>query len=171
MARALPSAIPPKMYRHFALFTVALTTGIAMFADGENREAAAAQVEEHREQEAIRQASEAKTAKPTIARRTASPHHRFAPESEGFDESFGAPMELPTGWNVAAGMLPTGRATEATQAGYSEGYLASLEAQERDLLLKGLEHEGLLSSDERERRIAALSAASQARSGASSADY
>ena len=38
MRRAVTPAIPPSMYRHFAIVTVALTMGLAMFADGENRE-------------------------------------------------------------------------------------------------------------------------------------
>lgn len=39
MARMQPTIpVSPKMYRHFAIITVALTACLAMFADGENRQ-------------------------------------------------------------------------------------------------------------------------------------
>ena len=162
MVRALPSAIPPKMYRHFALVTVLFTTVIAMFADGENREARATQVEQREEPEV----STAEVAKPVIARRTTHPHRRFSPNISEFDVAFGAPMDRALG---SLGAYTTQVAAEVTQAGYSEGYLSSLRAEERDLLLTGLAREGLLSPEERERKSAALIAASHVRSGGSAA--
>src|SRR5688572_28390166 len=44
MRRAVTPAIPPSMYRHFAVVTIVLTLGLAMFAEGEDREAQAASV-------------------------------------------------------------------------------------------------------------------------------
>jgi len=167
MVRALPSAIPSKMYRHFALVTVLLTTSVAMFADGEGREARATQVAEHDKQEALRQEAAEQVAKPTITRRVPQPRHRFAQEVRGFDVSFGAPMDSAAGSLTAyARELTAG----VTQAGYSDAYLASLGSQERDLLLEGLAREGLLSPEERERKSAALVAASRARRGGSRAN-
>ena len=43
MRRRSPSPIPPSMYRHFAAITLALTMGLAMFANGENHQARATQ--------------------------------------------------------------------------------------------------------------------------------
>ena len=166
MVRALPSAVPPKMYRHFALVTVALTAGVAMFADGENREARATQVEERAEPGAAPQGA-AKVAEPAIARGTRRLRHRFEQEMGEFDTSFGAPMDRALG---SLGTYTAEMASEVAQAGYSDAYLSSLGADERDLLFEGLAREGLLSQDERERRSAALIAASEARSGAPSAD-
>ena len=163
MVRALPSAIPSKMYRHFALVTVLLTTGVAMFAEGENREALAAQVEEH---DAPPQESAGEVPKATIARR-APQHHRFGQDIDGFDVVFGAPMDRALG---SFGTYTTAVASEVAQAGYSDAYVASLDPQERDLLLKGLANEGLLSPEQRERTSAALTAASQVRSGGSAAN-
>jgi len=168
MVRALPSAVPPKMYRHFALVTVLLTTAVAMFAEGENREARTTQVERREKPGVLRQDTPAKAPKPTLARRTTQPHHRFVQEVRGFDVSFGRPMDHARG-SLAA--YTTQVASEVTQAGYSEAYLSTLRTEERDLLLKGLSREGLLSPEERERKSAALIAASEARSGASSANY
>ncbi len=159
MVRTLPSAIPPKMYRHFALVTLALTASVAMFADGENREVASAQVVE-------RDAPPPPQQDLAPPARTAAPHRRetFVQRSafDGFDASFGMPMDK----TVGSLAIQTNRlAPEVAQAGYSEAYLASLDPGERDLLLRGLEQEGMLSPGERERRTAALVAASEARSG------
>lgn len=171
MARALPSAVPPKMYRHFALVTVLLTLGIAMFADGENREAAAAQVERREEREQIRRDDAAEAAGPAIVRRSPVPRRERPRQHigfDGFDPSFGAPMDSPM---RSLASYATGVASAATQAGYPDAYLASLGAEERALLVDGLEKEGMLSRDERERKSAALIAASEARGGGSVANY
>jgi hypothetical protein len=166
MARALPSVVPPKMYRHFALVTVLLTLGVAMFADGENREAAAAQVEQ-RETSPV---EDPQVIKPPIARRPVERHQRSHESSafDGFDPSFGAPMDTPRG-------SPTGRiaamASAVAQTGYSDSYLASLDSEKRALLLAELEKEGLSSPEERERKTAALVAASETRSGRPTANY
>lgn len=48
MARVMPtSTISPKMFQHFAVITVVITGMLAMFADGEGREALEATVEKH----------------------------------------------------------------------------------------------------------------------------
>jgi hypothetical protein len=165
MVRALPSAIPPKMYRHFATITVLLTLGIAMFAEGESREAAAAQSEPR---ETVRR-DEAEVVKPPIARRPAE--HRQRPHQDrgfdGFDPSFGTPMDNP----LSSLATYTEVASVVSQAGYSDRYFASLDAEERALLLDGLAKEGLTSPAERERKTAALIAASEARSGGATANY
>jgi len=170
MARALPSVIPPNMYRHFALVTVLLTGTIAMFADGENREAAAAQIEQQQEQETREQQASAKAAAPTIERRV-TVRQRFARHSrafDGFDPSFGAPMDKTP---ASRGSYTAQAASPVAQTGYSDSYLASLDPNERALLLDGLEKDGMLSPQERERKTAALIASSEARSGAPSANY
>jgi hypothetical protein len=161
MARKQPSVIPPKVYRHFALVTVLLTAGIAMFADSENREASAqvAPRESGLRQESI--------PKPLVAPRTTRRKHHFAQDGEGFAAPFGAPMDEAPGSLVAQ---TTQLAPDAAPAGYSDHYLASLGPDERRLLLEGLEKEGLLSPEEREHKSRALIAASQARSGGSAAN-
>jgi hypothetical protein len=165
MVRALPSAVPPKMYRHFALVTVLLTLGVAMFADGENREVAAAQVE----QPETTRRDDSEVVKPPIADR---PEHRQrsrrTSEFDGFDPSFGAPMDAQRA-SLASGAAAV--ASAVSQTGYSDEYLASLDAQKRALLIAELEKEGLASADERERKTAALVASSEARSGRSTANH
>jgi hypothetical protein len=169
MVRALPSAIPPKMYRHFALVTVLLTTGIAMFADGENREAAAAQIEAREGQDALWQDAPAELARPPV--RIVTQRHRRSVQSgglDGFDRSFGQPMDKAmSSLSTHTGEVAAGIA----QVGYSESYLASIGPEERALLLEGLAQEGMLSPRERERKSAALIVASEARSGKPIANY
>jgi hypothetical protein len=156
------------MYRHFAVVTVLLTAGIAMFAEGENRQARAAQVAS---QERARPKPAVEALQPPPTRRKPRRRQQFLQETggfDGFDASFGMPMDLAS----SAPSSPAGTAaSDATQAGYSEAYLSSLDPEERDLLLAGLANEGVLAPRDRQRKSAALIAASQARSGASAANY
>ena len=160
MRRAGTPAIPPKMYRHFAIVTLALTTGLAMFAQGENREAQAAQV--------ARPQPTRSPAPPVLAR--AAPSSTSQPSASAwgsdseFDNGFGKPMENLIGGGSS--LIPDLDAIAAP--GYSPEYLASLSAEEREMLLQGLQDNGMLAPDIQEERIAALSAASRRRSGAAS---
>lgn len=153
------------MYRHFAVVTVLLTLGVAMFAEGENREAAAAQVEPR---ETVRR-DETEIAKPPIARPAERRQklHR-AGGFDGFDRSFGAPMDNPL---VSLTAQAATVASAVTQTGYSDKYLASLGAEERALLIAELDKEGVGSPEERERKAAALIASSEARSGRTIGNY
>ena len=49
-------AIPPKMYRHFAVVTVLITLLIAIFADGENRQAIGSELKAQQQQTELRRA-------------------------------------------------------------------------------------------------------------------
>ena len=158
MRRAVTPAIPVSMYRHFAIITLLLTTGLAMFADGENREAQAAQVVHRAPPKAAAPAAFA-TASPTPA----------AEQSGGWgaddlDNSFGKPMEGLLGG--ASGIIPD--LDDVIAPGYSPEYLASLSEEERRMLLPGLQENGMLEPEIQSQRSAAISAASRRRSGASS---
>jgi len=166
MARTLTPTIPPKMYRHFALVTVLLTAGIAMFASGENREAAAAQIEERQQRQEFEQKSREKFGPPTVGRRAEPRHGTFASDDEVFDQRFGRPTARSGGWASTADSAP--QAARASQAGYSEQYLATLSDEGRELLRAEMEAENRLSPEEREQRDAALLAASSRRSGGAS---
>lgn len=52
--------VPPRMYRHFAVVTVLLTLCIAIFADGENREAISAEIRSQNQLAEMRQADAVK---------------------------------------------------------------------------------------------------------------
>ncbi|MFM5929539.1 MAG: hypothetical protein ACKOPQ_01375 [Novosphingobium sp.] len=53
--------VPPKMIRHFAVVTVIITACIALFADGERRQAMADEVDQQRQQAELRQAEAAQS--------------------------------------------------------------------------------------------------------------
>jgi hypothetical protein len=157
MRRATP-AIPPKMYRHFAVVTVVLTATLAMFADGENGKAAQSLVDP-------RQAPPAQP--PQLVKPSPAAYSTTASEGGGEDFDFGSPMERLLGGD-GSGILPGEDLAE--EAGFSAEYLASLRPEERAMLLKGLEENGMLSSDVRDSRARALADASSRRSGAPDAE-
>ena len=161
MRRTVTPAIPPKMYRHFALVTVLLTAAMAMFANGENRKAAAAPVETAAAQSKPQRSDEA-----AFGTRSGSDPAPVV-GSFGDDDAieFGRPMDNPLG---GLGSSVFARLDGAEAAGYSPEYLASLRPAERELLLKGLEENGILTDEARAERGAALAAASSRRSGAPS---
>ena len=123
MRRSATPAIPPSLYRHFAVLTVVAAAGLAMFADGDNREAQAAQVAQAQHV--------ARPAQPVIAR--AAPTAATGSSSGGWDEAdfdgtFGAPMET-----------PVGDSRVATDIGEdSPPAPATLSSVEREVLLRGL---------------------------------
>lgn len=161
MRRAVTPAIPPSMYRHFAVLTVVLTACLAMFAEGENREAQAAPA-----------AQAAKPAAP-VALVTATSTNAAAraadwSDVDSFSDSgFGGSVDGLFGGGDSS-VIPD--LDEGLVPGYSPEYLASLSEEERELLLGGLQESGMLEPEIQRRRSAALSAASSRRSGSASAD-
>jgi hypothetical protein len=128
MRRAAAPAIPPSLYRHFAIVTVVVAAGLALFAEGDNREAQAAQVAQVR--------PDGRATPPVIAR--ASPTDATGSTSGGWDEvdfdsSFGAPMDEPTG---------SGTETDPDEDSPSDSSPerpATLSPMEREVLLRGLQ--------------------------------
>ncbi len=166
MPRITTPSIPPKMYRHFAIVTVLLTAGLAMFANGENREAVAAHFESRAEENELRRESYAKFGAPKVGEnedaRPRTPHGW----NDGNDGDFGRPMERMRR-DTSSSVFPGSEMADAVEAaGYSPEYLATLSPEERELLLKGLEESGMLSEETRETRSRELAAASRRRSGA-----
>jgi hypothetical protein len=131
MRRAVTPVIPPSMYRHFAIITVVLTAGLAMFADGENREAQAAPAAP-----AARPAAPVTmaTAAPTAASRR-SPGW-WDGESE-FDSGFGQPAE-PLSDSGSSSEVANATATPSPRR--SPAGPAALTEEERELLLAGLQN-------------------------------
>ena len=83
MARVMPtSAISPKMFQHFAIITVVITGLLALFADGESREAIEATVARNQAHAAASQAerSSGKAGKPVFKRADGQVEGRFGGE-------------------------------------------------------------------------------------------
>jgi hypothetical protein len=88
MRRKPPPAINPRMYRHFAVVTVAITALLAFFANGENHEALAAATRAQAAPDKPRAEQPKPLARQTVER----------PASWGTDvsDSFGEPMIRPS---------------------------------------------------------------------------
>lgn len=153
MARTRTPPIPANMYRHFAILTIALTASVALFADGESRNAVTQRVADHRREVQDRPGKHLVAKAPTLAGTPRPP----ADDSD----AFGTP---------SAGRFAN-RASSATAfddliaAGYAREYLESLTPEDRQHLLVGVRRAGA-AVPEHAAEAAALGAASAARSGA-----
>jgi hypothetical protein len=169
--KAHTAPVTAQMYRHFAAVTLAATVAVAMFASGENREAAAAEVAHA-------------TAKPVgpkpdatgfVRPRGAAPAGAAPSNGDGFTGTFGQPMERQSG-NVNTGFIPgqydpsTGVPAGYTQYGVSEEVWAALSPdQKKTLAARKKAEQEAAGTQERARQVANLLAASRARSGAETA--
>lgn len=162
-----PQAITAKMYRHFAVITVALTLTLALFADGENRQAVAEEVERVERENELARAEAEKLGAPKLFRRAPeqSGGGSFGPDT---DASYGAPMDN-GGGNVtrvqrSASMPVT--SGELIDLGLSEEELAALTPEQLEELLEQLRaSRQAASSAERESQVARLLDRSRSRSG------
>lgn len=145
------------MYRHFAVVTLLLTLGVAFFADGENREAAAAEVAVH---------TTPQTPPPVIKRSSA------AARAGTFGSDFGGGPSAPSdfGGSGNSGVIPDYLPNDAVTAlalelGYPPATLAAMSEAERMQLMKSLQEAGLTDANRREEQAAMLLASSRNRSG------
>lgn len=173
MAKISTPALKPSMYRHFAVVTVAITLVMVIFADGENREAIAAELQERHDTEAARiAASKPKYGVPRFKQRQSAARWREFNESGG---EFGDPMDFNgsriqrtgDGDLVVADRLG-GEFTPQDYArfGISEKELAALSPAEREKLLARLRAGGMATDpEERAKQIEKLLASSAQRSG------
>lgn len=164
--------IDPKMYRHFAMLTIGLTTIFAVFADGETRETVA-----HNHQHAeLKRADEKKFGKTKLVdKRGDKPRPNSG--GGGFNGAFGAPMDGSGGSGGNSGYVPPALALTPSPIiiEVDQAALARMSPEQRKAYLKRLE-------DERQRRmregpvvptpqqVSALAAASAARAGSDSID-
>jgi len=166
MARkANTQAVTAKMYRHFAILTVAATLVVGVFADGESRKAVAGE---------IKAAQRPAHAGPTeLARKDAR-----APGSFGRDSGeFGAPMDsvgaaahdglLPAGFAPArAPMVPAGFTTYGVSAAVWETLTPE---QKKALMDKARAERAAAQGSDRAAQVDSLLEASRARSGEATA--
>lgn len=167
--KAQSQPITAQMYRHFAVLTVAVTAALALFADGENREAVAGEIAKQRPAQAGGKVG-------TFVRKQTRPASGFGPD-ETFDGAFGAPMDGDA--FSPSGLVPSDFAL-SDELGLPEGYTiygvsaadwAKLTAEEKKALIARHEAERTAAgSPERAEQIEALAAASRARAGQGSAE-
>ena len=172
--------IDAKMYRHFALFTLIITACVGFFADGENREAVANEMDKRDQQVALRKAEEEKQSqanRPAFENRAGSGP---AMADEGIGD-YGSPMDQSSGKGSASALplrlpgsgLPNACGREAADRNalarmnklQRDAYLAKLDEMDCDKAAKEARPHQPTRSE-----ISALAAASAARSGSSEID-
>ncbi|MDE2563253.1 MAG: hypothetical protein KGL48_13505 [Sphingomonadales bacterium] len=157
--------ISPKMYRHFAIVTVVISATVAMFADGNRREAITDGVARREQMAALKQ-QERKKFGPKMIGSPPPERNSWGSDAPG---GFGAPMDSST-VDDGSSVVPGSRAPMEVTIEVDPAVLAKMTPEQRKAYLKKLE-------DERRRRMAQgpvmpsqsqinnLIAASAARSG------
>ena len=173
MAKISTPALKPSMYRHFAVLTVACTLVLALFSDGESRDAVAAELEAQQQAEAARlAASKPKYGEPKFKQKQRAARWREFNDSE---VHFGDAMDFRGSKVQDVGDLDLSARSrlggefapqDYARFGISQEELAALSPAEREKLLAKLRAGGLpVDPAERQRQIERLLAASASRSG------
>jgi hypothetical protein len=110
MARATPTLpISPRLFRHFAVITAAISACVAMFADGEGREAVANELAERQRKNELLIAEAAKVGTRSVGFDKAKAGRGAVAQANAsvgeVDElgDFGAPMDVPAGSSDGGG--------------------------------------------------------------------
>lgn len=163
----------PTMYRHFAAITIALTTMLAIFADGENRAAAAAQFSNRQQLNEMERVEEQKYGKEELWK--VRVEKKFAPDSSLGE--FGQPMNsMGSRRERGGGVLPANMSIEVPrnhmvwlQFGMTEAQWNALSESKRNALLKELQNgRAAAINGSRSGGLDKAIAASRERSGTSS---
>jgi hypothetical protein len=150
---------PPstRMYRHFAVVTLAVTGMLAVFAEGENAAALTEQAEERLPQKEAPDAPT--TAMPTIQQ-----------PGGVWGSDLGLSFDTPTIPGGGASELSASWWPELSRRGYSPDYLVRLSEEERRSLEAAMSENLGSSPGEAATQLARLEAASRARSGSTGRD-
>ncbi|WP_374405546.1 hypothetical protein [Pelagerythrobacter sp.] len=116
------AAMNAKMYRHFAVVTVCLTAGLAIFADGESRQAVADEIAAHEAQTDLERAEVAKFGQPKLLIGSGQPAQSASFDYGGGGGAYGAPMDPLGGSDRSASSAP--RRNTTTRAGTGIDYAA-----------------------------------------------
>jgi hypothetical protein len=164
--KASTKPITAELYRHFAAVTVACTLALAMFANGDSRQAVAREV-------AAAGLAAAEERPADFVRRDTVAHGSFG--NDDFDGSYGQPME--GGSTVSTGIVPgefleapLGQPSGFNVYGVSQATWATLSEEQKRMLIEAharSRKEALAPG--RATQIETLMAASRARSGEASA--
>lgn len=152
-----------RMYRHFAIVTVALTAALALFADGESREAMAEEIAAREQRNELAHASAEKFGKPRLVRKEPASAGSFG--SDGGD--FGEPMDDAGGGNPSGYISgPVNAPSAYAYFGLSEAEWEALSEEQRAALRREVQEEAdRAAAPERQAQIERLKAASAGRAG------
>lgn len=167
MARISKPPVPVKMYKHFAVVTVGLTATIALFADGENREAAASHIEGRQEQARVQAASQQITGAPRLVRADQQSVGAFGSEASG---DFGQPMtETATSAEFSNASRSTNRSRQPLPNMTPEE-VSALSQEEYDRLRRLYAAAGAIEDIDRSAQMSEVEAASARRMGHGGSD-
>lgn len=129
--------IDPRMYRHFAALTVAISAVVALFADGETQEAYARQ-QQHNE---LKHAEAEKFGKPRLADTRSDAGDKT--RSGSFRDRFDAPMDEAAGTGGETGIVPAGMVVTAGPVivEIDQAALARMTLRQRQAYLRMMEEE------------------------------
>lgn len=168
MASISKPPVPVKLYKHFAVVTVVLTATIALFADGENREAVAHQMEQREEEARLERASQEITGTPRLIRSEATLQGSFDDGGE-FDAGYGRPMNDPGTTRQGSGRRSTNQSRQSLPNMTPEE-VAALSQEEYDRLLRLYAEAGVIEDYDRSAQMSSVEAASARRMGHSGND-
>ena len=165
MAQLSKPAIPAKMYKHFAVTTVALTALLALFASGSQQESASAP-----SPQSTRSGQPDPGSTPTPAYGQAQLDTGGKIESgngyEIYQEYDSAYQRSTSGRGVISEIGATTMPREGSEnAGFTREYLDSLTDEELEELLRQLRAGGVDDPAKRQQAMAVMEAASRRRSG------
>ncbi len=138
-----PQSSLPKAYRHFAVVTVAVTTLMAVFADGENREAISQTVEDHQQDQDLHRKEVERYGKPVLKMKESDSSKgggHFASDAEtGAGLAMGGGGGSYSHHRSRAGIGARVAAGAYRQQGITDEKLAKLTPGEREALLESLD--------------------------------
>ncbi len=169
MAKIAKPPIPIKMYRHFAIITLAITALMAFFADGEGREELADQIAENHEEIQQRNADDRRERdnNPQLAvRDRVAPTSFNASDSEDFGRaSVRLTPSRHGGIGATSANAAQPRPGERSLPGYTTGYLNTLTEEQYERLEQSLRETGMLDPAQRRANIREMERQSSLRSG------
>jgi hypothetical protein len=179
MAQLRTQPIDAKMYRHFAVITVAITLTIGVFADGEGRQALAngvsEEVAERQEAARVAQAQVDKFGKPELIRRSPPKPRGDWGYGDTFDSSYGQPNDGSASSSVGSAVWrgrsnPNAKVPGAyTPYGIPQAQWDAMSEEEREAFLgKRPKPQPIVSAAQHQREVNGLMAASAARAGEAS---
>lgn len=154
MATIRKPPVPAKMYRHFAVITIVLTLGLALFADGENRELMAEELAERERQAALERASAEKFGKPKLIKSAQVQQGQFGYSKDEFLGEYGSAMDKTNTSSRKSSIMPGQRTLPNGRVaipGYPDAYIASLDEEEYEQLLNSLKQAGMFDPKQRAR--------------------
>lgn len=177
MAQIRKASITPKMYRHFAAITVALTLTLGLFANGEGRQALADEVEgrvaAHQEARRIEEAQIAKFGKPKLIARNSRRDSAwgYGGYGDAFDSDYGKPSDGSSAGSIAGTRM--GRVSPSAKVpssyapyGISQAAWQAMTEEEREEFLRSrTKPQPVVSAEQHRRQVEGLLAASAARAG------